>query len=617
MNETYTVKQVADILGFSTNSIYTFLKQGRIKGVRVGKGRFRITEEELGRILHLSKKQQPDNETKLQTEKVKLTDSVDLSEQLKLSVIKLPHPHVDVESIFDWFVGMVSIVVGFSLFLFSQYLNRPEAFEYASWTLPIQVSLISSGVGMIITDIFRNKSSLFWHRVFQFILTITYFGLSYSRYNIGEAGSGLIFGLFGVCLILTTVFQLRGVDMLLFFIGIFTIGSSITLLNKTSVPWIIEIALENSSFASYFIIILAIILMILTWWSHQRKKRMFWLLMLTYGVVFTLLSFWFAGNLSWSKAFFVLSLGLTTVLTPVWETISLQKKIDRKLAAPIFIGMLTVITVMVGVLWLMEQNMKEFSQRELKNKLEYGQLLVDSTLDSVEKSVSGASRSKVLLESLTGENKENVKEAIRLLIEGNPNIRTAWVLDLKGDLVSIYPHVILTETNFFTRDYFRQATSGKTYITNLFTAKTKDKRNAVVISSPIFADSGNEILAVLAFSLNLDNLSTRLQKFTSQENGESFILVDKKERILVSRDPTQIGKLNDIYENSESRGIKDYESNLVIEKTGWNLKIKAPMREILRPTRTVSISLFGGISLIVFFVSAYLFLIKKIHLISL
>ena len=55
MSETYTVKEVAEILGYSTNSIYTFLKEKRIKGVRVGRGRFRISREEVERLLSLSK----------------------------------------------------------------------------------------------------------------------------------------------------------------------------------------------------------------------------------------------------------------------------------------------------------------------------------------------------------------------------------------------------------------------------------------------------------------------------------------------------------------------------------------------------------------------------------
>ena len=59
MAATYTVKQVANILGYSTNSIYTFLKEKRIKGVRVGRGRFRIPQSELDRLLLITKRGSP------------------------------------------------------------------------------------------------------------------------------------------------------------------------------------------------------------------------------------------------------------------------------------------------------------------------------------------------------------------------------------------------------------------------------------------------------------------------------------------------------------------------------------------------------------------------------
>src|SRR3990172_6082229 len=59
MPATYTVKQVAQILGYSTNSIYTFLKEKRIKGVRVGRGRFRIPQFELDRLLLTTKSGSP------------------------------------------------------------------------------------------------------------------------------------------------------------------------------------------------------------------------------------------------------------------------------------------------------------------------------------------------------------------------------------------------------------------------------------------------------------------------------------------------------------------------------------------------------------------------------
>lgn len=44
----YTVKQVAHVLGVSTNTIYKYLNEGKIKALRFGKrGRFRIYETEL------------------------------------------------------------------------------------------------------------------------------------------------------------------------------------------------------------------------------------------------------------------------------------------------------------------------------------------------------------------------------------------------------------------------------------------------------------------------------------------------------------------------------------------------------------------------------------------
>jgi len=48
----YTVKQVADVLGVSTNTLYKYLGEGKIKALRFSKrGRFRIPETELTKLL--------------------------------------------------------------------------------------------------------------------------------------------------------------------------------------------------------------------------------------------------------------------------------------------------------------------------------------------------------------------------------------------------------------------------------------------------------------------------------------------------------------------------------------------------------------------------------------
>src|SRR3989344_4803129 len=51
-NRIYTVKEVARLLGFSTNTVYKYLDEGKIKATRLGKeGRFRIPQKEVAKLL--------------------------------------------------------------------------------------------------------------------------------------------------------------------------------------------------------------------------------------------------------------------------------------------------------------------------------------------------------------------------------------------------------------------------------------------------------------------------------------------------------------------------------------------------------------------------------------
>ena len=123
MPATYTVKQVAKLLGYSTNSIYTFLKEKRLKGTRVGKGRFRIPQSEVNKILLSG-----------QTEAVKLSEvrvgqhaKADSSARMQTTAdlqgeiqeLSYRDSAITVPNLFDWFVGVSSIVYGFAMWLFS------------------------------------------------------------------------------------------------------------------------------------------------------------------------------------------------------------------------------------------------------------------------------------------------------------------------------------------------------------------------------------------------------------------------------------------------------------------------------------------------------------------
>lgn len=53
MSKLYTVKEIAKILGFSTNTIYKYLDTGRLKGARgsARQGRFRVPQSQLDQFL--------------------------------------------------------------------------------------------------------------------------------------------------------------------------------------------------------------------------------------------------------------------------------------------------------------------------------------------------------------------------------------------------------------------------------------------------------------------------------------------------------------------------------------------------------------------------------------
>src|SRR4030065_120029 len=130
--QTSTVKQVADILGYSTNSIYSFLKARRIKGVRVGKGRFRIPQAEIDRLL--DRKSPASKQLASVAGEIKPAVAVEASE-LKRMPLRLPH--VNVPDIFDWFTGISAVAVGLALVLVSGIFEGLVGFDDA-W-LPVLV----------------------------------------------------------------------------------------------------------------------------------------------------------------------------------------------------------------------------------------------------------------------------------------------------------------------------------------------------------------------------------------------------------------------------------------------------------------------------------------------
>jgi len=210
MNQTYTVKQVAQILGYSTNSIYTFLKEKRIKGVRVGKGRFRIPQSELDRLLTGSKKNLA-TVTSVQPVTKTLPVMPLSAEKLNESVIR-----VDVPSLFDWFIGLSGLMLGLSMFLFTRSFEEFSALAIAVWLPVIRTALIAGGIGVILSDI-TGKGKTIWHTVFQVILTGSFISLALAQGMMRNWDSVFLYTLLALLIGVSVVTQTGGVKMFAFF----------------------------------------------------------------------------------------------------------------------------------------------------------------------------------------------------------------------------------------------------------------------------------------------------------------------------------------------------------------------------------------------------------------
>lgn len=148
---TYTVKEVANLLGFSTNTVYKYLESGSIKAVRLGQeGRFRIPASEVNRLL------QERGKTLQKETSASVTETQESS------------------NIFDWFVGFLSIGLGFSQFINLVYTStQPELAVFLPYLNVVNILIFVGGVLLLGFDVFKVEKN-HRHKVLNLSIGILY-----------------------------------------------------------------------------------------------------------------------------------------------------------------------------------------------------------------------------------------------------------------------------------------------------------------------------------------------------------------------------------------------------------------------------------------------------------
>lgn len=248
MAATYTVKQVANILGYSTNSIYTFLKEKRITGVRVGTGRFRIPQSELDRLLLTSKKQTIDETSQPEIALANASFSpihgqgvTDVSGGALIDDIKLLGlVHVGTVNIFDWFIGTGAIVAGLGLFLYnSSFSFFPMGINSPVLTA-VRAILIGCGIGILLTNI-TGQTHLFWHKLFHIILGVLGIAMTVGFWMGGDVDGAMIYAPVSILVLLSSFIHIGGVAWVSLYISLLTVGTNITILLAARNPHVLSL----------------------------------------------------------------------------------------------------------------------------------------------------------------------------------------------------------------------------------------------------------------------------------------------------------------------------------------------------------------------------------------
>lgn len=325
MPKTYTVKEVADILGYSTNSIYTFLKEKRIKGVRVGKGRFRIPEEELSRILHLSKHpvQTTGPATPIATQQVQSPvvsgheTSSTAANFIPRLILKRTQKMFAMPNIFDWFIGLGAVVTGMGLALFNQSATI-NAGLLAPYFNTAKVILVAAGVGIIMCNLFEHLHA--WRRIFYVLLTVVACVSAWALFRIQDFDGAIIYAAMALVIAVNMVIDLDGIASLLCYLTFILVSVVVLLLLGKDVAHVLAFSAIFSLPSHVVAALLAVIAgtnLIICWIGYRRHTLLFWIgAWITAGFLFAT-AVWYGNMVYWSRSMLFIVLGFFSILTAV------------------------------------------------------------------------------------------------------------------------------------------------------------------------------------------------------------------------------------------------------------------------------------------------------------
>ncbi len=542
MAATYTVKQIAEILGYSTNSIYTFLKEHRIKGIRVGKGRFRIPQSELHRLLLISKGQSP------MTDAVAIQDTEVITPHesaSRFSFSVFGRAHGVTANIFDWFVGIAAVISGAALFLFNQTFDTVYVQSVTPVVSIIRILLIGGGIGILLTNLAYDTHQT-WHKVFRGLLVVAGIIMTIILVLVRDIDA---IGIYGTLTLITGLTLFVRLGKIMPFVLLLTLLALVAPVVAFAAPADSHVMAVTAALHVTPVVLgigLSFVcfgFILLLWLGLYRKKALFWVCSYVAAGTYFLLGFSFAQHQFWARSFYFMIVGLTCMYLPSWKNLSMTR--NRK-AQGVAIGMFGVITavIIIGILmvYVSQLNVVTVVKREDAQKVDFARTMIETDIQSVKSTVMTASINPDLVAAVQKNNTTELMNLSRIMFDSSDSIRRIVILDKNGTGLFLYPLGTFDQTDLSFRDYFiRARDTGNVYISDVFESLVdRAHRKVIIISMPLFT-ADKQFVGILGASVDLDAISARLQKIAVTDRGEYIVVLDSHGKRIMHPVPSLIG----------------------------------------------------------------------------
>lgn len=535
MKRFYTVKEAAEILGFSTNTIYKYLDEGKLKGKRIGKGRFKIPYEQLEPFLSVPEKVEHVIEQKTQGDKIS-----EAIKEMEDTVEGIAPEHKDF-IFFRFFLGLIILGTGIINLFWPGASTLIGAIRYIFPISLILAGFLSLGASLIWKTSQKNANTADALTIL-FLSFATFLALFTKNYPLS---------VFLVSFVLILLRQLiKGFEIsnetssfkkefIYFTIVIVIVTGFITYMvpGFLSISFISEFAGPNRNL---FVILwtLVVVLPVIYLAVKNNKNKLFYFLFSFYAALAFLVGAGASARSVWDLAFGSFVYGVFSAFLIWWTAKGVQLN-EKEFVVVTLAFFWVALVIAFGLLSInnLQGKLKASTASRMQGRLSEITKDINTLFTEADGLVdSDAKRNQFAEIILSGDSDEAIETGKRIF-EKNSSIKRVLILDTKGLVLGAYPrNSLLQGADRSSREYFQVVKKSlRSYVSSVYESILD--AGAVSKAMPVF--QGNSLVGMIVISYDLKDLSDRYQ---SPSSGGDVNAYDENGKYVLSIDKSMIGK---------------------------------------------------------------------------